>query len=439
MASERAISTVGHNIANANTPGYTRQRVDLSPVDYKRNNVSIGIGVSIDQITRMRDEFIDQQIRERESQLGAFAQQAQTLEYIESLFVSDSGNDLVQAMTEFFNSFSELTNSPEDFTRRVNIVRNAQNMILRFQQLGSGLQQIQQQAGEKASASISEVNNILKELASLNNSIYRANAAGKQDNQSLDDQTRLLSRLSKLVDIGTQRDENGGLEVKIGGIIAVSGNRSVTLSGESDTVNNIYRVRLDNGSVIPFKGGEIGANISLFEEGVVSYIHQLDDIANSLMSQINALHSAGFDLNGNSGITFFDSDATGARGMQLNALIADSPERIAAASVANAPGNASIAAQIANLGTVRSQGGQSLSERAIALGARAGAELSRVRQEMETTESARILLANQQEQIAGVNLDEELTSLIKFQNSYQASARVLNSAQQMYDTLLSIV
>ncbi len=439
MAAERAISTTGHNIANANTPGYSRQRVDLAPVDFKRNNMSIGVGVNIEQITRMRNEFLDSQINEMQSRLGSFSQRAQTLEYIEGLFVSNTGNDLVQAMTEFFNSFSELTNSPEDFTRRVNIVRNAQNMILKFQQIGSGLQEIQQQAANKAKDGINEVNTILKDLASLNNSIYRANGAGKQDNKSLDDQTRLLDRLSKLVAVDTQRDENGGLEVKIGGIIAVSGERSATLSGESDTVNNIFRVRLDNGSVIPFKGGEVGENIALFEDGIASYQEDLDELANSLMQSVNQLHTSGFDRNGNTGIAFFDPDSSGARGLSLNALIEENADRIVASAQPNAPGNNSIAAQIAQLASQSPNSSQSLTDRTINLSARAGAELSNVRQAIETTESAKILLTNQQEQVSGVNMDEELTNLIKFQNSYQASARVLNSAQQMYDTLLSIV
>lgn len=439
MASERQTAVTANNIANANTPGFSRQRVDTSPIDYKKNNLSIGLGVNVDQVTRLRNEMIDSQIRMKESMIEEFGARSEVLEQIQEIFSTQTGNDLDQVLGKFLNSFSELSSNPEDYNRRQNVIRETQNLTQKFQSMSQQLGSIQEQTAEKASGVVSEINGLLSELADLNHSIRRGNAAGKPDNNSLDVQTQKLEQLAKLVDIDTLKDENGGLEVRIGGIVVIQGDKAVNLRGESDAANQQFRVRLENGTIIKPEGGKLGANIALISDEIPGYQSELDAIANALITEVNSLHTSGFDLNGDAGLNFFDPDATGARNITFNMAVGSDPNKIAASAAPNAPGNTQIADQIFGLRNQKLSDGQTVIEKSITLGSKAGSELNNARIQMDTARSAKNMLFNQQEKISGVNIDEELTDLIKFQNSYQASARVLNSAQQMYDTLLSIV
>lgn len=439
LTSNRQISVTSHNISNAGTEGYSRQRVDTSPVDFKRGGFSIGIGVEVDQITRLRSEILTGQIQQSETQLGELTEKEFILSQVQGLLNNQSDGNLDNLVYAFFDAFNALSVQPENLSLRDDVIRKANNLTAKFKTITEGLDEIETVAVDGAKNQAAEINSILKEVAALNLSITRGGARGTPDNNSLDLQDRRLTQLSKLVDFSYTRSDTGAVEVKIGGIVVVRDDRFETINPEIDLGNNVFRLRLSNGVALDRVGGTLGTRIDAFKTLIPEIQDQLDTLAATIATETNDLHKTGFGLDDTTGINFFDPSSTSASNFAINASVADDPRLIAASGTQGAHGNAVIARSIADLTNLDAFNGRTFGQYALNIAAGVGADLANTQTSIATTTSSRDLLVNQQEQIAGVNIDEELTNLIKFQTAYQASARVITTASEMMDTLLTLV
>jgi flagellar hook-associated protein 1 FlgK len=441
FANQKAIDVTGQNVANANTEGYSRQRVNLSPEAFRQGNFQVGLGVNVDDIQRLRSDLLDRQIRSKQSDQGYLNQRKQILEQMENIFATDTEGDLDVRLNDYFDTFVRLTSNPEDEALRSNVIQAGQNLSNTFHRLDQDLQNVKDRIGDTTETLVTKVNQLLKEIASLDQNITSAEGQGRtSDNESLDIRARKLKELSELVDTSVTIDENKSATVSVGGFALVQNGQARTLDTEINVAANVNRVRISGSKVLNNIGGRLGATIDAFKQDVTAYAEQLDGLAKSMVEQVNAIHSTGYTLNNTTGIDFFDASQKDAGTIRLNSLVSSDPDNIAASSQPNEPGNAENAQKLAALrndDTVFK--GRSFSEFAIHLAAEIGNDLNTADSKLETTASAQRLLENQQESISGVNIDEELTSLIQYQNAYQASARVMTSAQRMFDSLLSII
>lgn len=439
LSAKQTTSVIAHNIANADTPGYTREQVVLQPVGYHANGTSYGMGVNVADVQRMRNDLIDSQIRQKEQELGSLSTKSTIYNQIQSLFVTDSGSDLDTNIGDLFNSFSTLSTNPQDNTLRNAVISSAQTLVNKFHSLSNGLEKTSQATIKDAHDVVTRVNTLLKDLAAINGSISRSHADGKTDNNSKDLQVQKLDELSKLVNFDTSTDNNGALEIRIGGMLVLSGNQASSIKTETALPNGQMKLRMDNGKLLDVKGGQLAADIEMVNKTIPDLSNGLDQIASALVQQVNTVHKSGYGLADNVSRNFFDPSKTTAATIQLNSDILNNPENIAASSAQGEAGNGDNATKLVALRDAPVLNGKSLLEGAIQLISKPGTELSSVQSEAKTKDSVRQMLANQQDSIAGVNVDEELSNLIKFQNAYQASAKVLNVGQQMYDTLLKMV
>lgn len=440
LTAQRANAAIGHNIANANTDGYSRQRVVLSPLDMKRNGYSLGRGVEVQDIQRLRSNLLDKQIFRAENQLGGLQRKAVVLHQVEGLLITGNENDLDGMIDGFFNALSELSNTPQDKNLRKIVVSKAETMTMKFRNTAEGLGDIKDGVEQKAKTVVGEINSLLKDLAGLNTSISLSEAKGTSDHNSKDIQVQKLKELSGLIDIETKTDKNGALEVTIDGIKVLSGNKVTELKAQVDVLNSRFHVRLENGKAINPGGGQLAADIELYEDILPGMMSELDTLAATLVEEFNAVHRLGYELDGTgTGQDFFDPAGTTAATMGVAANIVNNPSVIAASSQPDEPGNNSNLLDLVQLREAPLLNNRSFSFNATQLISGPGIELSEIQTQIDSKTSEQTMLMNQQESIAGVNLDEEMTNLIMFQNAYQASARVLGAAQQMYDTLLSIV
>ena len=439
LAAQKATAVTSQNISNANTPGYTRQRPVLSTNVLRSGGEVLGSGVSIDFVQRLRDDLADKQIVQKESEIGDLKEKARIFEQLETSFISGSNFDLDVAVSDFFNAFSDLSNNPQDANLRNILVSKSHSMINKFSDVNQQIETIRQQTLNKATSTVDRVNSILKELASLNNDIATAEGTAQPNQNSKDLQMEKLKELSKLADTEFITNTNGTVEVRIGNMVVLGGDEVSEIKAEADLSNDVFRLRLDNGKVLNTQGGSLGADIEIFRDNIPKLIKNLDEIAKGLVEEVNKVHTNGFGLNDTIQRSFFNPTGTTADTLELNNQIVNQPAHIAASSVAGESGNNDIAIAISQLRNANVLNGQSFVNNIIQLSSKPGTELTALQRRVETNESAKQLLLKQQENSAGVNIDEELTNMIKFQNSYQASARVLNTAQQMYDTLLTIL
>lgn len=439
FSSQKASSTVSHNIANANTPGYTRQRSDLSAAVLRKNGYSLGRGVSVEQVRRLRNTLTDEQIRYKENDLGGLNEQSRVYKQLESIMTTDSGNGLDTQLSNFFNAFADVANNPQDINVRNVMVTKAKALVGAFRDTAGNLENIVEQTKKSAQSRVDEVNSLLKNLHSINKDIARADAKGRPDLNGKDQQTMQLKQLSKLVDANAIYNSDGTVEVRIGGINVLDGDGVSQLSAETAPGENVFRLRLDNGKLINPGGGALSADQEMIEQIIPDFHQRLDDMAQSLVDEVNSIHTQGYGLNDLTQRTFFKNGAVTALNISINEDILADPGNIAASSEAKEAGNGEIALQLSGLQDKKVLNGRTLTDNAIGMMSEPGNRITELNTRIESQESARQLLINQQQSEAGVNIDEELSDLIKYQNAYQASARVLNTGQQMYDTLLSII
>lgn len=439
LAAQKATAVTSQNISNANTPGFTRQRPKLSTNVLRSGGEVLGQGVSIDLVQRLRDNLADKQIVKKETELGDLNEKARVFDQLETAFISGSEFGLDVAVSDFFNAFSDLSNNPQDANLRNILVSKSQSMIDTFRNVDQQIETIGQQTLTKATNTVGKVNSILKELASLNKNIAAAEGTKQPNQHSKDLQMEKLKELSELIDTDFTTTTDGTVEVRLGNMVVLAGQEASEIKSEADAANSIIRLRLDNGKLLQAGGGSLGADIEMFEQEIPGLLNSLDEVAKGLVEEVNTVHTSGFGLNDAVQRSFFNPAQTTADSIELNEQIANQPAHIAASSAAGESGNNAIAIAITQLRDENVLNGQSFINNIIQLSAKPGTELTGLQRSVETKESAKQLLVKQQENVAGVNIDEELTNMIKFQNSYQASARVLNNAQQMYDTLLGIL
>lgn len=439
FSAQKASATISHNIANANTPGYTRQRSALSAAVLKRNGYILRQGVDVETVQRLRNTLTDTQIMHKENDLGELNEQHRIYSQLEAVLTTDSGNGLDTQISNFFNAFADLANNPQDTNVRKVLISKAKSLIGTFRDTAGNLEDIARQTKKAAQSRVDEVNALLENLHNINGDIARYEAKGQPDLNGKDQQAQQLKALSKLVDVNAIYNDDGTVEVRIGGIAVLDGEGPSKISAETAPGENVFRLRLDNGKLITSGSGSLAADQHMITQGIPDMQEKLDAIAQSLVNEVNAIHSSGYGLNDNTQRSFFNNTDVTAQNISINQDLLQDAGNIAASSAIGEAGNSATASALHALQDSKILGGETLADNAIDMMSQTGNRIFELESQIETQKSAKQLLVNQQQSQTGVNIDEELSNLIKYQNAYQASARVLNTGQRMYDTLLSIL
>lgn len=439
IAANRAIDTTSHNIANANTEGYSRRRVNFTPLDFQRGGQSIGIGVNADQIQRLRSQILDEQLNQKETELANLKENVNVFEQLQSIFATDGEGDLDALVYKFFESFNQLAEKPEEIAFRENVIYQSDALIFKLQKISEELQQVKEDTLVSTRSDLASISTLLADIASLNLDITRSGAQGKEAGGALDLQTEKMRQLAELVDYEFERSETQSVEIRIEGVIVVRGNEAESVRQEVDPTNDVFRLRLSNGVALDRLSGVVGARIDLYTDVLPGLRDQINRFVEALVTEVNSIHRSGYGLSNATGLDFFDSDGLRMDTIAVNQTLRNDPGLIASSDQTNAPGNNQVAIQISNLANTVAVDGRTFGEYALGIAGNIGSRLSNFQITLNAAQASRDLLYNQQQAIAGVNVDEELANLIKFQNAYQASARVLATASEMYESLLAIV
>lgn len=443
QTASRATDVVANNIANVNTSGYSRQKAVIQPGKLTPSTgIQGGLGVNVAEVQRMRDVLVDQQIQNKESELGDLSQRIRVFEMLESSLTSDTGTGLDVLMGDFFTSFSGLASDPSDMSLRSVVLSKAQSLSNHFNGLDQRLSELSELTLNTASSQTDQLNNIMGALAGINDALRSSKPGTRAHNVLLDQQTQNLQQLSALADVDVNEMDNNRIEVRIGGTLMLNTEGFVPANLEVDEANSLLALRLDNGKRITPDKGELAANIALFSSDLGSLRNSLDNLAASLVDSVNELHRDGFGLKDDLSRNFFESTNSSGRSAGTISVSADliaDPGNIAASTVAGEAANSNNAIRMANLMNQAGQDGRTFIDRSIEIVSRPGMRLNEMNIQKEVLQATRDMLGSQQDQVSGVSMDEELGLLIKFQNAYQASARVMNVARDMQDTLLSLV
>ena len=472
--SQKGINLSGHNIANADTAGYTRQRLDLASIDpgslvaryvpvYKG---AVGKGVSVQGIEQLRNAYVDRALRNETSSLNQWETRASEMEYIESLFNETSTASLSNSLADFFDSMQELSKDPVSKEIRTNVQQTAITLTETMSHYYKQLEDLRTQMNESIEVAVNRINEITQSIAEFNESIETFELSGENANDLNDKRNLLLDELATLTDMEYSTDSQGRLSVRIAGNTVVDHTASYDLKVIADA-DGMYSVHMDNAAEteVEYSNGKMAGYRQLRDGGTAGDIgipflmEGLNTLARGIAKQFNDVHKQGWTMPHDgvasaTGVYLFDVEVVGgvedydsitAGNLTLSDAVLNDVYNIAASSkqidlTSDDPQdrNNENALKLAGLGTSSATMGNTsfegyLKNLVVELGV-GSAHTSNI------LTSQQALVTNLEERrasVSGVSVDEEMIQLMKYQHMYNASSRLITVIDEALDKLIN--
>lgn len=445
MSQQVGLNVVGQNVANVNTEGYTRKRLELEA----QGNWG---GVDVGGIVRYTDEFASARLVEEESTLGFFKQQAEILEHVSDLFNDLQDTGLGAALDNFYGALRTLESNPSDVTARTETLVRGEELCETFNRVSTEMESVRRGLDDLLRNSSAEVNSRVEEIAELNEQISLQIALGHDASDNQDTRDRLILELAEHASINFIENRDGQYTVFLeGGMPLVEGNNFSTLFVSPTAAPGTAQVEYvsPNGASTNvtnrLAGSRMGGILDLRDNIIPAYQTELDQLAYDMTVAYNTQHALGFGLDAVGGRNFF-TDLGGivpnaAQNIALSADVDGIPENIAAAGAATgAAGDNDNAILLANLPEQLLASGATLTfnEAYGNLVGAVGVDARRANDSTRVTENTIANVETIRDSASGVALDEELTFMLAYQRAYQASARVINTTDQMIQVILGM-
>jgi flagellar hook-associated protein 1 FlgK len=300
-AQKQALEVTGHNISNANTEGYSRQeaiQTATAPRSASFGAGQMGTGVEVSEVRRVRDEFVDGQIRKESRTKGYWDVKEDSLNEIELIFNEPSDQGVQQTMSDFWNSMQDLNNKPGSKAVRATVRQRALAVTDTFNHIDTQLNDYRSSINSQIGTTVQEVNSYSNRIADLNKQIVRVESDGQDANDLRDKRTKLVNGLAKLINIQVKEDDVGALRVSSSGNALVQGENMTELAATPNPSNdNMFEVEWANGNDINLRDGKLKGLKEIRDKDIDKYRSQLDDLANNLITEFNAQHRSGYGLN----------------------------------------------------------------------------------------------------------------------------------------------
>ena len=440
-ADQGAISVTTNNLANANTPGYDRQIVQFSENDpIQEGNLSFGTGVTLEQAQTVRSNVLQIQLNQETQASGQLDSFVSGMSQVETLFNETTGTGLQTPLSAFFSSLQQLSTNPSDSSLRVGVISAAQNLATAFNQSSSALTTQQSDLNQSVEQSVGEVNNFTTQVAQLNNQISGLTESGEDPSALIEQRDVVLQNLSNVIGISIIGGDNNNITVTTGnGSPLVVGNQSFALQTQTNTATGMQDVFSQGQDITSqISAGELGGQIQVRDQQIPSILNQLDTLASSIENSVNTQSQAGYDLNGNPGTNLFTTPPVGVAGAAATMGVAISNPSLVAASSdgpAGSNGTANALAAIANQAIVN---GQTPSDYYSGTVFQIGNAVSNATAEQTAAQQVTQQLQNQIGALSGVSLNEEAANLTKFQQAYDASARVVTIISDLTNEAINL-
>jgi flagellar hook-associated protein 1 FlgK len=452
QAFRQQLDTAGHNIANANTEGYSRQRVDLSsvggpimPAWYSQWRGGGG-GVQIDGINRMSDAFLQMRSLQEHATQSSLDMTNQVLSRAELTLAEPGDNGLQAQMSDFFSAWDDVANRPDDLPTRTALLEKAQTVSGTFNKIAADLTSLSQSSATQGANQVTQLNGYAAQVSQLNAAIQTALNGGLAPNDLLDQRDVIVGKMAELAGVTTRTNDNGTMDVYIGGTAIVAG-RHVTNMSASTTSGLSFT--WPDGTAVQMGGGQLGALATAVNTSIPAYIHGvagvggLDQLAQQLAAKVNAGQAQGAGLTNPStpGIAMFTfGDPTNpAATMQLNVNM--TPQDVAAATLQPANPLSPPSLQVwdgSNALKLADSGTDVLSNYASFV-ATIGVDVQRAARQSEIQSTITSQVDASKSSATGVSIDEEMTNMMSAQHAYQAAAKFLSTVNDTLDSLINMV
>lgn len=494
FAAQRALDITGHNISNANTRGYSRQRLNQAaqdPMSIVGGQGQLGLGVKMQFISQVRDEMLDIKYRTEVNTLGKWEEKYNSISQIEAIFNEPTDTGIRKVMDNFFEGLNSLSKDPSSPTTRAVFIQSAVALAQNFNHMTDNFEKMIRDANEEVESSVRSINSMGSQIARLNKQILEAELDGSRANDLRDARNLLIDDLSKLVDIQVKEVpiSNGNsstLSILIQGTPLVNHTDTNVLELETDQDHPMYKDGLDaiqsrtdlstirvsnikwaTGSSLDQTklGGTIGGQLQQRDgfkdenKGIPYYIRFTSEFAKSFAETINTAHAAGYALGATtpSGLDIFESNGgatINAGNIKVNQALLNDPTLLALGGVSGAKDDNKNAIAMLELRNNKSfiseiEYNPLSGKSKIVLGE--GTPEDVIKTMISTLgvdgQEAKRMFNNQQYlaeeidsfrmSVSGVSQDEEMSNMIKFQHAYNAAARMITTVDEMIDVIIN--
>ncbi|NLT56657.1 MAG: flagellar hook-associated protein FlgK [Actinomycetales bacterium] len=444
-AAQRAMDVASQNIVNANTPGYSRQRVDLAAIGappttgiFTGSDISYG-GVDVTGVVRIRDTFLEGARAIAGGKMSALETRSSALTGVEQLLGEPGDTGLQAVLEDFFVSWHDVAQHPTDSSAGSVVIQRGRAVAQQLAFVATGISERWRMSYGELENTVAEANQAAVDLAGVNGRIQEGEMAGRAVNELKDQRDQLVRTLGELVGGVAVPGEHGMVSVNVNGIDIVSGRAAspfTLVGGENlaQAVTDPPRL-VWNDTTVPVSSGAAGGLLGVLGADFPAIAADVDAVAVSLRDAVNTLHAGGYTLDGAGGSDFFEGEDA----LTLSVVVTD-PSELA---IAAAPGivDGSVAMAIGDLVDDRYAeqvlGGPGPAVLWRDLATELGVQVQSVERALDVQQAVLTTADVAVESDAGVNLDEELTSMILFQRAYEASARVITTVDEMLDVLVN--
>ncbi|MDY0189097.1 MAG: flagellar hook-associated protein FlgK [Desulfuromonas sp.] len=452
MLSQKGVEVAGNNVTNANTEGYSRQTLEVSSApSLEFNGTMVGQGAVATGIAREESVFVTQQLIDKSADFGEQDAMTESLEEVERI-VSVSDNNLAADIDEFFVSWQSLSTDPSSDVTRQEVIQMGDIIADNLVQMNDELENVQENINVSIESEVESLNQMLEQVAELNQRIVSTEVTGDSANGLLDEQDLLLQELAQTIGIQTYTTESGMVSVQLSsGLPLVEGGDASTVV--ANRVAGDVQLTLNMGGSeatlgLDDVGGEIGGMLTVRDEVIPDVQSDLDQLAYTFANEINAIHEAGVDSDGNSGSAFFsyttssDPSAEAWTGAASTLAVAiTEPSEVAVGTILppdNTSGDNTNALAMVALQEQELVDGSTFNEFYSKIASGVGLDVERNEFELSVAEDALVQVQNMRDVAVGVSTDEELLLLTQYQSGYQASAKYISAVQDMLDVLMAI-
>ena len=445
-AAQAQLNTTAQNTANAMTPGYSRQVVQTSSLGASAGNPnSAGNGVQVDSICRVTSPYLLNQVWQSASGNGYYSTQVQYLTALESV-LSDPNTSLSTGFDNFFAALNEATTTPDDPAMRNQVIAEANALCIRFNNTLSYIDSQSSQAMSQAASTVQQINTLTSGIASYNQQIAQAQAAGQNTASLCDARDQMVDQLSGMMDVNVQVDDQGNYNISTqNGLPLVNGQSSATIElGQDSTGETTMSLTYAN-TTYPLStdvGGSLGALFDYQNNVLQPLSDTINSIAEQFTDAINSQLEQGYDLNGNPGIPLFVYDPSNPDGpMSINPDMTQ--DKLAFSSSPDESGNGDNLQALIGISTepldIDGLGSVSVGDACSSIISNIGTYSRQMQTEQTSASDIYTEAQNQQQSLSGVSMDEEAVNLITYTQIYQANLKVISTGAEIFDSLLQTV
>ncbi len=443
LADQNALNVTANNVANQNTPGYTREVVSWHPADaVTLSGASYSIGITSSAVSQ-RDRILEQRVQQQtqtQAQSGALEsalQQVQNIFGLSSTSTSASSTALGSAVDGFFNSLATLEGKPSDASTRQSVLTAANNLTSVFNSAANQLAQVSAGLDQQVGTTVGQINSLTKSIASLNQQIASTSPNG--DAGALEDQRQLaITQLSQYVGLNQITTESNGITLTTtNGAALVSGSQSFALStslvaGKTEVIAGGQDVTSS------LSGGQLGGVLEARDQELPAYSGALDKLAYGIGSAVNAQNALGADGNGNPGGAIFSLPASASGAAASIQVAASDPRLVAAAATGQGSLGNGNAVSMSNLSTSNIVAGQTATGFLASFLGQIGNDMAGASVNNAAQQVTLMQLTSQRNSLSGVSLDEEASNLTQYQRSYEAAAKVFSIVNSIMSSALNL-